>query len=150
MPVTAQFDPLFPAELTGTIQIDVQDQDGTPNRVLEIDRPWRIVLDWHLIGPFACTLAGTWSAQAMVESIGSGFEGQVGPTVTRNLLTQMMPDSTPTNCHWHAHIDVPAGTVTPVGVYKLVSLITYVDAGGDPRPMAGFVDYPLITFYKDE
>jgi hypothetical protein len=150
MAVTTQFDPLFPAELTGTITVEVLDPDGTPNRVLEIDRNWRIVVDWHLVGPFACTLAGTWSARSMVESIGPGFEGQVGPTVNRDLLTQSEADSTPTDCHYHAHIDVPAGTITDVGVYKLVSLITYRDAANNPRPMAGFAEYPLITFYRDQ
>lgn len=149
MPITTRFDPLFPAELTGEItEMTVRDLSGTPNRVLELDRPWRISADWRLSGTGADTIAGSWKVSARVESMGSGIEGTVAST--SKLLSDVEAGSTATLRLFHVDLNIPAGAIDEQGVYRPVLLITYDNAAGSPRPMAGFADDPMITFYKDE
>jgi hypothetical protein len=149
MPTTTNFDTLFPLTLTGAITIlDVKDSDGTPNRVLEIDRSWSVAIDWRMVGTNADTIAGTWKVSLRVESMGSGIEGEVAST-TIDLIT-VQAGSNPSLRLYHADLTVPAGKIDEPGVYKPVLLITYFNMAGSPRPMAGFSEFPLITFYKDQ
>ncbi len=149
MAVTSRFDTLFPATLTGEITtMTVIDPDGTPNHVLELDRPWRVALDFQLAGSNSDTIAGAWHVSLRVESMGVEFEGEVA-SATINLAA-VQAGSTPVMRLYHTDLNIPAGTIVEEGIYRPVVLITYKNAAGSPRPMAGFAEHALITFYQDQ
>ncbi len=152
MAETIRFDPLFADHLTGWIgPITVHDPDGTPNRVLELDRPWSMTIRWRIesndpgMHP-ADVLGGTWYIDQKVESMGPELEANIGHGE--------VPYGPPAGanaglCEWSYTFNFPVGTITEEGVFKLVTLITYRNGVGHRRAMAGFQEGPLVTFYHD-
>lgn len=152
MTETMRFDPLFPEHLTGNIgPIQVLDSDGTPNYVLELDRPWTLNVHWAIrsndvsMHP-ADVLGGTWNVKVIVESMGPGIERIIdaddvpyGPPV----------GATAALCEWDHTFNFGVGKIPREGVYKLIILITYRNESGHRRAMAGFQEGPLVTFYHD-
>lgn len=146
---TTNFDTLFPNDLTGVItKMEVKDLDDTKNRVLEIDRAWKVEVDWRIVGTNADTIAGIWNLSLRIESMGEGIEAEVASTTVN--LASVQPASTPSLRLYHAEMTIPVGKIDKVGIYKPVLLITYLNDNGSPRPMAGFAEFSLITFYKDQ
>ena len=132
--------------LTGTIDVlTLQDPDGTPNRVLDADLPFSVVVSWTLDqAPTALLLDGEWTVKVHVESIGVGFEGQIG--AVKVPATGVTTYNTPP-------IVVPAGTlpadVAPnSGLYMLRSVVTYRTASGKLTEIAGFGNGPEILVRK--
>lgn len=152
MPETLRFDPLFPEHLTGRIgPIEVLDEDGTPNYVLELDRPWSMTIHWRMSSDApamhpADVLGGTWNVRQIVESMGVGPEQTIG---SADVDFGPPPGATAALCEWNHTFDFPVGTINVEGVYKLITLITYRNAAGHRRAMAGFQEGPLVTFYRD-
>lgn len=131
-----------PTHLTGTITgLQVLDPDQNPNRVLQSDLPWSIQVDWNISGLIVGGLGGIWQVRAYAESIGGGFEGQVGADVLVDLNTA---PATPSRSYT-ATVNVPAGFL-PDGAFKLVVLINYTN-GGLPQQMAAFVEGPVVQMY---
>ena len=146
MPATLRFDPVDVDHLSGDIDVEILDQDDDPNHVLEITMPWKVQVDWRLFGPIAAAIGGTWEVKVFVESIGQGFEGEVGSAT--KALTDLEAGSSVTNRKYQTIINVPANTPPNTGVYKPVVLITYKNDSGDIMAMAGFSEAPLINFYQ--
>lgn len=124
-----------PLTLTGTIEtVEILDSGAAPNAVITYTDPFRIHATWSVAGSAVPFLGGEWSVRALVESIGVGFEGQIGPTQTVPLTGQLTP--------YEAYIDVPAQTlpapaVAEDTVYKLVVLVSH-KMFGVSTPIAGF------------
>lgn len=142
------FDTLDPTHLGATASATVLDADRNPNHVLELGKPWSIEVKWEThnipaVPPsnVADVLGGEWLVSAYLESMGAAFEGQVGPTVT------VPYEPWPGAAGWTATIHVPATQPPSAAVYKLATVIAY-RYGGSPKPMAGFVEGPLIQFYQ--
>lgn len=151
------FDTLFPTGglgLDGVVtKFEIVDPDGNPNRVLEITREWRVNVEWHLTGSGVDCLAGTWHVQVSLESMGDGYEGLVDPIVDVPYGDFIPATSGPTHCHWKLPQpisimpnEMQAKGIEP-GVFKPIVLITYSNAAGKNRPMAGFREASLITLY---
>ena len=131
-----------PAHLTGLITgFEVLDPDLNPNRVLQSDLDWSIKVDWNISGLIAGGLGGVWQVRAYAESIGGGFEGQVGADV----LVDLSAAPATASRSYTATVDVSAGFL-PDGAYKLVVLINYTN-GGLPQQMAAFVEGPVVQMY---
>jgi hypothetical protein len=149
-----KFDVLFPASgwngaITSIVTID---QDLQPNRMLDIDRDWTVNAEWYIDGSFLSAINGTWEVKFFVESVGTknigGYEGEVA-SCSLNFLTDKQASSTSTRYIWKTQaLRIDRGKINQEGVYMLTTLITFRDVAGHPMPMAGFTDYPLITFYK--
>jgi hypothetical protein len=154
------FDTLFPPgspALDGAVaKFEIVDPDGTPNRVLEITREWKVNVEWHLWGSGVDCLGGTWHVQVSLESMGAGFEGLVDPVVDVPYADWDLTKSTPTHCHWVLPKPI---LITPnemkgkginPGIFKPTLLITYSNSAGNNRPMAGFSEGNLITLYDPD
>jgi hypothetical protein len=144
--VEGEFEVEFIPYLTGTIGAKVWEQDEEPSHILDIHDEWYVRVDWTVTGSLERFLGGTWSVDAYMESIGKGPEFEL-PDI----------DGIPMNRAgaYSATITVPGDYVVTHGaetdiVFKLVCTVTYRDPYGQPGPMAGFVDYPMLQFYLAE
>lgn len=152
MTETRRFDPLFPEHLTGHIgPIEVLDQDGTPNYVLELDRPWSLAVHWKIQSDDVSmhpvdVLGGTWNVKVIVESMGVGIERIIDAD---NVPYGPPPGAAAALCEWDHTFLFPVGRIPTEGVYKLIILITYRNGANRRRAMAGFQEGPLVTFYRD-
>lgn len=145
MPI--RFDPLAPTVLDGDVSINVLDPDGNPNMVLELNQPWSLEVTWYIDGPTVSSLGGTWEIKAFLESMGPGFENQVGPTLSKSLVN-IDASSTPTHLVYKDTIAVPAGTPPDEAIYRVTTTVTYRNIFGNRMAMAGFSTGPMIQFYS--
>jgi len=124
-------------------KVQITDLDCNPNRVIDTDEGFQINVDWHLEGCGALYLGGCWTVRALVESIGEGFEGQIGRTMDVPLNGGF---------DYSTVINVPAHTVPPPEgtdtVYKLVVLIAHTAVNGQKTEMAGFGEGPYFEVRK--
>lgn len=135
--------------LTGTIAVSVLDPTVgayPPPSIVQRDHAWQIQVNWTISGPAALGLGGDWTVRAFVESVGPGYEGQAGPTVTVPLAS-----SPPAfNRAYSATINVPpANTIAGFdpGAYWLTILINYENMGV-PGEIAGVEELPIMQFYN--
>ena len=129
------FPPLFTGALTG-----ITVTSPFPDSQLIIDRrdAWSVKVDWTIGGFLAPALGGNWEVRAFLESMGVGFEGQVGPTVT-------VPAAART-----ATINIPPANLDPAkvnGAYKLVVTLTHVNPA--PTGIAGYEEGTIIQFVSE-
>lgn len=151
MPYTETFDTLHP-EWTGTFGgVTIRDVDKTPNKILDINKNWAITLELKLASTAndLDMLSGSWEVKAVVESIGKGYEGDVG-TKTLDFQKDAAAGSTPYLYKWPITLDVAAGIIDTPGTYKLVVLALVKGPTGNAKEMAGFIEGPLLTFYKEK
>jgi len=148
---TYYFDTLYPDHIQGIIDSPVvTDPDGTPNHVLELEKAWSVEIKWRLTSDSSTmypvtAIDGTWHIQVSLESLGKGFED----TVAQADVPFYPPDfGSNAMCEWSHKFTIAAGIPPDEAVYKLVTLITFKDHAGNRKAMAGFMDHPLLTFYK--
>ena len=130
-----------PALFTGAIT-NVAINSPFPDSQLIIDTKdaWSINVSWNTSGFLAGALGGQWLVRAVVESIGPGFEGQVGPTVPQAAAGPLNKTVT---------IPVaPANTlgIAP-GVYKLVVTLTHVNP--NPTGIAAYEESTIVQFVTE-
>jgi hypothetical protein len=152
--------------LTGTIGAKVYELDEPPSRIIDINDPWVVEVDWTLTGRAQRFICGSWGVDVYMESIGPGPELELPDKPFENIPLNPIGDG-----HYHARFDVPAGFIkthvekwweeqleggglkrdreTDI-VYKMVCTVTYKDLGGQPGPIAGFVEMPMLQFYYAE
>lgn len=115
-----------------------------PTTILGENKPFKIDVNWTInpAGGLVPFLNGTWSAKVYVESIGVGFEGQVGAA---NVTLS------PGVVAYAVTINVPGGLPVTAGQqstpYKMIVTLTAVDPGNFPLPIAGFVDEDIIQVF---
>ena len=150
MAVTPNFDPVFPETLTGDVTlIRVLDTDDTENHVLQLGLPWSVEISWHLFGHNVAAVGGTWYMDVMLESMGPpNFEANIG-SCNKN-LTNFEPSSFANHRNYKCQIQIPANIPPGVGVYKLVTLLTYRNDAGSIMEMAGFREGPLIHIFQPD
>ena len=124
-----------PLALTGDItSVQLLDNDSNPNRVVDTDAGFSVIVRWHVQGSMLPYLGGDWTVKCFVESIGAGFEGMVG-----------LPNTQPvTNAqNYSATINVAPHTIPPAPgddtVYQLVALVSHRNHGAKTE-IAGFAD----------
>jgi hypothetical protein len=123
----------------GTFDVQVLDNNGNPNTVLEADQDFQIQAQWQIDALTASILGGQWEVAAYVESIGPGPEQLVGQ--------QIVPVNGGTN--YSATVTVPANTLpnNPAppqsGAYKLVTVLTHSNFGATSN-VAALVEGPLL------
>lgn len=124
----------LPALSGAVTNVALIDPDGTPNKVLDVDLPFRVKVDWTVAPPAtAQVLDGTWTVRAYAESMGPGPEAIIGTTTV----------AANGGSAYTASMTVPAGTlkadVPPdSGVYKLVIVITYRNKNNVLTEIAAF------------
>lgn len=146
--------------LNASIEAQVREVGETPSHILDIHDAWTVDVKWTLTGKMARMMCGTWAVDAFLESIGRGKDLEL-PDDTKDLAqVEIQPYSTG---NYQATFHVPADFIQaawdkdeqgqlkrePSIPYKLVVTVTYKDPVGRPGPLAGFVEYPMLTFYYD-
>ena len=134
-----------PLTLAGQIDlVDLLDSGDAPNTVISVNDPFSVKVDWSISGSVLPFLGGEWVVRALVESIGDGFEGQIGATTTIPLTGV---------ANYTTTINVPAGTLPNpnVGqedtVYKLVVLVSHKQFGNKTQ-IAGFGEGVLFEIQQ--
>jgi len=139
--------PYGPA-LTGTITVSVSDPAVgayPPPSIIQRDHAWQIQVNWTINGPAALGLGGDWKVRAFLESVGPGYEGQAGATVTVPLASAPAAF----NRNYATTINVPPANTIPgfnAGAYWLTILINYENLGV-PGEIAGVEEMPIMQFY---
>jgi hypothetical protein len=120
--------------LAGQIdKVELLDPGLAPNTVIDVSSPFTVRVDWSVSGSSLPYLGGEWVVRALVESMGQGFEGQIG-------ATSVVPLTGASS--YTTDINVPAGALaTPAPntdrVYKLVVLVAHRQFGLKTQ-IAGF------------
>ncbi len=112
-----------------------------PTNVIRTTDTWHVSISWRIRGTVVNALAGNWQVRAFLESMGAGFEGQVGPIHNQNLNTDQFDPR-----EYTALITVPPGT--PAGTYKLVVVVNYFELSGQPGFMAGHQEGPIVQIFN--
>lgn len=159
-----QFEVEFLPYLQGSIEAQVYEAGEKPSRIIDINDPWFVEVNWSLTGPLQRFICGTWGVDVYLESIGRGPELEL-PDEYFEAIPVDRKDGL-----YHLKIAVPAGFIrTHVEswyeerkehghfperesdiVYKMVATVTYKDQFGRPGPIAGFVEFPMLQFYYAE
>lgn len=132
---------LYTSEMTA----EAREPGEPPTRIFDIHDDVEVTVDWSLPMPYARMFCGTFDCDLFLESQGKGREFRIeGPNQSLD----------PTTNAYHAVIKIPRDTIQPVQgetniPYKLTVTVTYKDATGRPGPIAGFVELPMVQFYKD-
>ena len=112
---------------------------GAPTTIIRTDQAWKVRFHWRTYGKLNCVLCGKWNLRIYLEEMGKGEFDLPGATASVAFV------SAPTD--YEKDIVIPAGVV-PEGIYKLVVSITHTVPSGEPGPIAGFAEGPLLQFYK--
>lgn len=138
--------------LSGAISAHVHEYGSVaPRTILEADKDARIHVRWTLDGVLAPFVAGTWYVNAFLELMGPGRDLRL--PLMPGVAVPLTPRRGPVQ--YEAWVDIPANTITITDdegtkPYKLVVTVTYRAPNNQPGPMAGFVDGPVLQFYKDD
>ena len=129
-------------------------------RVVEIDDPFLIEVNWCVCGAFAAGLTGCWQLKFYLDDVdGVGLSsGPLGTTQTKDVASSKpVPD--PNNddiskrCYTIQYT-VPANTVKP-GAYSLIAVITLLSGScANPGPVVGdylgYAQIPVLVFIPGE
>jgi len=136
---------ISPNFFTGSISaVAVLDPLGLqPTIIIRTTDIWHVSISWQIAGIVADALAGTWRVSAFLESMGAGFEGQVGfQTINLDIDPTTPRDYT-------ALLTVnPAVQPVPAGTYKLVVTVNYLTPANQPGFMAGYQEGPILQFFE--
>src|SRR5512138_2910089 len=67
-----QFEVEFLPYLQGSIEAQVYEKGEAPSRIIDINDPWFVEVNWSLTGPLQRFICGTWGVDVYLESIGKG------------------------------------------------------------------------------
>lgn len=131
----------FPALFTGAItSVTVNSPFPDSQLIIDTKDAWNIGVAWNTSGGIATAIGGTWQVRAYLESMGVGFEGQVGPVVNVPAPGALAKNAT---------IPVPPPNtmgITP-GAYKLVVTLTHVNP--NPTGIAGYLESTIVQFVAE-
>ncbi len=138
-----------PNLLHGHIEATVMEHGGTvPTNIIRADQAWGVDLHWDLHGSLVPMICGYWCVHVCLESIGSGPELKLPDDIP---AAEVKIPVNQISGHYSYHFHVPAGVVKPEHCstpFKLVATITYETQYKTPGPMAGYVEGPILQFYK--
>jgi hypothetical protein len=138
--------PFQPSTFTinGSMHITALHESGTlPENIIKVSDAFHIHVDLNLNGNISVLGGDKIVLEAMMESMGIGFEGTVG-TAT---LTFPNPLTSPFNTNIIINCGTPAADGITPGVYKLMVLATVQTAGGTPVGIVGFDEGPFVQVY---
>ena len=139
----------FPAGIgvNGTIDsVQILDSAGVATQVLDSTQDYTVQVDWTVNGAaVGNTFGGTWSVQLYVESMGDGYEGDLGPAQPQ-LVTALSANSekiTVSAATLQAKLMQPAPAPGDRRVFKLVALVSH-ELFGLTKMIAGFGEGPFF------
>jgi len=143
-----EFEHPFGAAMTASGTVTVLDPAAgafPPTTIIQRDHAWKVQVEWEINGPAAPAVGGEWVVRCYLESIGPGFEGQIGVPETVPLADA---PPLPLPREYEREIDIDAAEILGIsdGAYRLVTLINY-ENGGIPGEIAGHQEGPIVQFY---
>ena len=139
----AGFQPSAPLALTGNVDAFlIHETGGAPTNIIKAGTPFSVHVEWDISGPAVALMAGTFNVKVFFEGFGTLPEKEYAtPPVA------VVPVS---GQHYTVHINVP-GTVAAgglsEGIYKMIAIITYTNAAGNPGPIAGYTDELVVQVF---
>jgi hypothetical protein len=132
--------------LTGKIGAEAHEPGEPATRIFDINDLVHVDCVWSLTGSMSRMICGTWQCDVYLESMGEGPEFEI-----EGCTMPLDPGGTG---EYRCTIPIPAGKIQPAPdetdiPYKMTVSVTYKDPKGRPGPIAGFVELPLVQWYKD-
>ena len=116
-----------------------------PATVIRTNQTWGVKVHFETSGALSNFLPGTWHIGIYLESIGPGQEIQAA-----FLHVPLTPGPDPVV--YDIDVDVAAGLISvpnhQTRPFKLVTTVSYMWPNGDPGPMAGYLEGPIVQFYN--
>jgi hypothetical protein len=157
--VTPGSDQPAPIVLGASISVDVLDptENDERIRVVEVEDPFSVIVDWCICGPAASMICGCWVVDICIN--GKCGAQTYGWLDQHKVDVQTAPPA-PQRCYT-TRFDFPAGTVaidptTKTAVYELLVVIT-MNTGDCDRPkrtdrrvgdMLLFAEIPVLVFFE--
>jgi hypothetical protein len=116
-----------------------------PATVIRTDQEWAVRVSFKTSGDLSEVLTGTWHIGVFIESIGPGQELEVA-----RLHVPLAPAAGIVS--YSADAIIPANTLSvpdhQTRPFKLVTTVSYIQPDGNPGPMAGYLEGPIIQMYN--
>ncbi|NTU81271.1 MAG: hypothetical protein HGA45_18135 [Chloroflexales bacterium] len=138
--------------LNGDINVHVHEFGSVaPISILEADKAAAVHVTWSLSGALVPFTTGTWYVSAFLESMGPGPDKRL--PIAPGAAVPLTPQPGVGPVAYNVLIPIPANTIEITSAeitkpYKLVVTVTYSGPTGQPGPMAGFSDGPMLQFYR--
>ena len=130
------FQPSVPLSLGGHIDPTIIHELGAaPTNIIKTGDPFHIHVVWAVSGSAVALMAGKFNVKVCFEGFGLATEKSYDLTGIA-----VVPVS---GHHYDEVISVPGGDLSE-GAYKMIALVTYTNAAGNPGPVAGYSDDVLI------
>ena len=91
-----EFEVEFLPLLQGSIEAQVYEKGEAPSRIIDINDPWFVEVNWSLTGPLQRFICGTWDVDVYMESIGKGPELELPDEAFEEIPYQIEADPRPT------------------------------------------------------
>jgi len=128
-------------ECSGTAQVfDVGGVD--PTNLIRSDQDAFVRIRLRTEGAYTTMIGGKFRLRLHLERMGPGPELNLPAAPVE---VGLVPGVSPQN--YTRNITIAAGSVTP-GAYKLVTTVTYESLAGNPGPIAGYSEGPILQFYN--
>jgi hypothetical protein len=162
----SDFPPPHPLDASITMEVYDPTEFVAPGqferiRVVEIDDPFLIEVNWCVCGAFAASIAGCWEITFFLDDVdGVGQSSGPLPNSTRAVSVDSVPavpgsnDDVSQRCY-NLQVTIPADTVQ-VGAYSLLAVIKLYSGDCPPQPAnllgdyLGFAEIPVLVFVPGE
>ncbi len=130
------FQPSVPLSLGGHIHPTIIHELGaTPSEIIKLGQGFLVHVEWAITGSAVALMAGTFNVKICFEGFGLATEQSYDATGIT-----VVPVS---GHHYVEHISVPGADLLE-GAYRMIALVTYTNAAGNPGPVAGYSDDVLV------
>jgi len=126
---------------------------ATPNNIIRTDQAWGVHVEWTMSGADRAlieniTSLGEFRLFVFLERIGPGAGVPLPtPAAVEPILGGTIAVG---NRNYVKDLQFPAGSVSE-GTYHLTTAVQLYDEpapGGEPQPVAGFIELPMVLFFK--
>lgn len=141
----------LPAPLDRTpMSLTVFDNNSRAASVIE-KGSFQVTVAWDVPAPYQCVLDGTFRIRVFAESMGNGFEGQIGgdQSVTATCPPGGTPSysttfsiNEPSNLLGEGEPDSSGNPVS--GVYKLSAVLQYINTAGAELAIGGYATASVL------
>lgn len=132
----AGFQGSLPLTLGGHIHPTIITEPGAaPDTVIKLGAPFDVNIVWAITGSAVALMGGTFNVKVCFEGFGNATE--------KSYDLAGIPVVPVSGHHYNESITVPGGDLSE-GAYRMIALVTYINAAGNPGPVAGFSDDVLI------